>query len=121
MRLGVPLAPVQQASSNWLVVANLLIGTGVLVLVWLIELTMPNFGQRMVAAYAVGAQIFAIGLLAHGAARLRLQYLSLIWGVFFAVAFGWAWLPPDFPAMWLHRIVVAVVALAATVVVYGFG
>lgn len=120
-RLGLPMAPEQPAGHGWLVVANLLIGVGVLLLVWLIEITMPNFGERIVAAYAVGAQAFAIGLLAHGAVRSRLQYLALIWGVFFAVAFGWAWLPPDFPAMWLHRVVVTVVALAVTVVFYGFG
>ena len=42
---------------GWLVSANLLIGFGVLLLVWWIELTMQNFGERMVAAYAVGASI----------------------------------------------------------------
>ena len=120
-RLGVPTAPEHSAGHSWLVVANLLIGVGVLLLVWLIEITMQSFGERIVAAYAVGAQAFAIGLLAHGAVRSRLQYLALIWGVFFAVAFGWAWLPPEFPAMWLHRVVVTVVALAVTVVIYGFG
>ena len=56
-----------------------------------------------------------------GAVRTSLQYLALVWGVLFAVAFGWAWLPPDFIAPWLHRLVVTVVALAAVVVVYGFG
>ncbi len=82
---------------------------------------MPNFGERIVAAYAVGAQAFAIGLLAHGVVRSRLQYLALVWGVLFAVAFSWAWLPPNFPAMWLHRLVVTVVALAVVIVTYGFG
>jgi hypothetical protein len=121
MRLGVPMAQEQSAGHGWLVVANLLIGLGVLLLVWLIEITMPNFGERIIAAYAVGAQAFAIGLLAHGAVRSRLQYLALAWGVLFAVAFGWAWLPPDFPAMWLHRLIVTVVALTVVVVTYGFG
>ena len=82
---------------------------------------MESFTQRMVAAYAVGAQAFALGLLARGAVRTPLQYLALVWGVLFAVAFGWAWLPPDFPAPWLHRLVVTVAALAVVVVVYGFG
>ena len=59
--------------------------------------------------------------LARGAVRSPLQYMSLVFGVLFAVAFGWAWLPPEMPAPWLHRIVVAIVALAATMVVYGLG
>lgn len=119
-RLGLNL-PNEPAGHGWLVTVNLLLGIGVLLLVVWIELAIENFGQRMVAAYAVGAQVFAIGLLAHGAVRTRLQYLALVWGVFFAIAFGWAWLPPNFEAPWLHRLVVAVVALAATIVLYGFG
>jgi hypothetical protein len=106
---------------GWLVPTNFLLGVFVLVLVSWIELVVPEFLQRMVAAYAVAAQAFAIGLLARGAVRTPLQYLSLVWGVFFAVAFGWALLSPDYPAPWLHRLVVTVVAVAATCVVYGFG
>ncbi len=106
---------------GWLVSANFLIGIGVLLLVTWIEQTMAGFTQRMVAAYAIGAQAIALGLLARGAVRTSLQYLALVWGVLFAVAFGWAWVPPDFAAPWLHRLVVTVAALAAVVVVYGFG
>ena len=101
--------------------ANILIGVFVLLLVMVVELTVESFTQRMVAAYAVGAQAFAIGLLARGGVRTPLQYLALVWGVLFAVAFGWAWLPPDFAEPLLHRLVVTVAALAAAVVVYGFG
>jgi hypothetical protein len=108
-------------SHYWLVSANLTIGLGVLLLVAWIELSMDDFSKRMVAAYAVGAQAFAIGLLAYGAVRLRLQYLALAWGVLFAVAFSWSWLPPEFPAPWLHRLVVTVAAIAAMIVVYGLG
>jgi hypothetical protein len=50
-----------------------------------------------------------------------LQYLALVWGVLFTVMFAWAWLPPDFMAPWLHRLVLTIVALAAIVIVYGFG
>jgi hypothetical protein len=129
-RLGVPVEENAKsqaarwhegAGHGWLVPANLLIGVGVLLLVAWLELTLPSFTQRMVAAYAVGAQAFAIGLLARGAVRTPLQYLALVWGVFFAVAFGWAWLPPDYPAPWLHRLVLTVVTLAAVTIVYGFG
>jgi hypothetical protein len=127
-RYGVPVAPsagphaAWDAGSGhaWLVPANILIGVGVLLLVCFIELTMPNFTHRMVVAYAVGAQAFAIGLLARGAVRTPLQYLALVWGVLFAIAFAWAFLPPNFAEPWLHRLVVTVVALALTIVVYSF-
>jgi hypothetical protein len=106
---------------GWLVTVNILMGFFVLLLVTWIELTMPNFAHRMVAAYGIGAQAFAIGLLARGAVRTSLQYLSLVWGTLFAVSFGWAWIPPDFAAPWLHRLVVTAVALAAVLILYGFG
>jgi hypothetical protein len=106
---------------GWLVPMNLLLGVAVLLLVVWIETSMERFTERMVAAYAVGAQAIALGLLARGTVRTPLQYLALVWGVLFAVAFGWAWLRPDFPAPWLHRLVVTVAALAVMVVVYGFG
>ncbi len=118
-RLGL-VAPAT-SGHGWLVSANILVGLGVLLLVSWIETTLPEFGRRMFAAYAVGAQAFAIGLLARGSVRTPLQYLALIWGVLFAIAFAWAWLPPDFQAPWLHRLVLAVVALVAMVIVYGFG
>jgi hypothetical protein len=106
---------------DWLVPMNFLLGIGVLMLVVWIELSMEDFEQRMIAAYAIGAQAFALALLARGRVRTPLQYSALVWGVLFAVAFGWAWLPPDFPAPWLHRLVVSAAALAVAVVVYGFG
>jgi hypothetical protein len=108
------------AGHGWLVPVNLGIGVFVLLLVLVVELSVDNFVQRMVAAYAVGAQVFAIGLLAHGRARVPLQYTALVWGVLFAVAFSWAFLPPDFASPWLHRLVLTVMALSVAVVVYGF-
>jgi hypothetical protein len=106
---------------GWLVPANILLGVFVLIIVWWIEQSMENFTYRMVAAYAVGAQVLAIGLLARGTVRTSLQYLALVWGVLFAVAFGWAWIAPDHPAPWLHRLIVTVAAVSAMVVLYGFG
>jgi hypothetical protein len=111
----------EDGAQGWLVAANFLIGVAVLALVLWIELSIVNFGQRMVAAYAVGAQALALGLLARGTVRTLLQYVALLWGVFFIVAFGWAWLPPGFPAPWLHRLVVSSAAVAIAVIVYGFG
>ena len=116
-----PAATWETGGHRWLVSANFLIGVAVLFLVGWIELVMPSFTHRMVAAYAIGAQALAIGLLARGTVRTSLQYVALVWGVLFAVAFGWAWLPPVFAAPWLHRLVVTVAALAVMVVVYGFG
>jgi hypothetical protein len=106
---------------GWLVPANLVLGGFSLCLVVYIELALPDFTQRMVAAYAVGAQVFAIALLARGGVRTPLQYLALVWGALFAALFGWAFLPPDFVEPWLHRLVVTVAAMAVVVVLYGFG
>ena len=100
---------------------NGLSAIAVLALVVWIEVSMPEFRQRMVAAYAVGAEAVAIALLARGAVRSPLQSAALVYGVLFAVAFGWAWLGPEMPAPWLHRIVVSIVALAAMMVIYGLG
>jgi hypothetical protein len=110
----------QGGGHGWLVLANLLVGVFVLLLVAIVELSIESFVQRMVAAYAVGAQAFAIGLLARGRVRTALQYTALVWGVLFAVAFSWAFLPTDFESPWLHRLVLTVVALTLAVVVYGF-
>jgi hypothetical protein len=114
--------PAAAASGHvWLVAANIVLGVVALLLIAWVETTMPELSRRMIAAYAVAAQAFAIGLLARGTVRTSLQYLALVWGVLFAVAFAWAWMRPDFPAPWLHRLVLAVIALVVTVVVYGFG
>jgi len=111
----------EEAGHGWLVPANLLLGGFVLCLAVYIELSVADFTQRMVTAYAVGAQAFAIALLARGRVRMPLQYLALVWGALFAVAFGWAFLPPDFVEPWLHRLVMTVAALVVVVVLYGFG
>lgn len=119
-RLAVPGASAADSGHHWLVTATGLSALVVLGLVARLEVTMPEFQHRMVAAYAVGAQALAIALLARGAVRSPLQYLSLLFGALFAVAFGWSWLSLALAAPWLHRIVVAIVALAAVMVVYGF-
>lgn len=119
--LAVPGAPESTRSHSWLVAANGLSAFVVLALVAWMETTMPEFRHRMIAAYAVGAEALALALLARGAVQSPLQYLSLVFGTLFAVAFGWSWLSPEMPAPWLHRIVVAIVALAVSMIVYGFG
>lgn len=119
VKWGVPRAAT--SGQGWLVTANMLLGMAVLALVWWIEVTIPQFDRRMIAAYAVGAHAVALALLACGAVRTALQYTSLAWGTLFAVAFAWAWVRPDLPLPWLHRFVGSIVALVVTVVVYGFG
>jgi len=120
-QLAVPGAPESTRSHGWLVAANGLSAFVVLGLVAWADTVMPEFRHRMIAAYAVGAEAFALALLARGAVQSPLQFLSLVFGAIFAITFGWSWLPPEMPAPWLHRIVVAIVALATTMVVYGFG
>ncbi len=121
VREGAAPAIPTDGSQAWLVMANILLGFFVLMLVVGVELTLDSFVQRMVGACAVAAQAVAIGLLAYGQVRTPLQYLSLVWGVLFAVAFGGAFLSPDYPEPVLHRLIVSGAALAACVVVYGFG
>jgi hypothetical protein len=122
-RVGIPVAEEPSATAGllWLVPANALVAAAVTALAFWMVLTLESFTERMLAAYAVLAQAVAIGLLARGALRSPLQYASLVVGVLFAVAFGWAWLPVDVSAALLHRTVILAVALAATIVVYGLG
>jgi hypothetical protein len=105
----------------WLVSAGVTLAVAVLFLVAWIETVMSEFSMRMIAAYAIGAEGLALGLLARGAVRTPLQYAALVFGALFGVAFGWAWLPPDFPAAWLHRGVATAAALALATVIYGLG
>jgi hypothetical protein len=53
-----------------------------------------------------------------------LEYCTLALGALAAVELGWAWLDPsahDFSWLWLHRNVMAMMALASMTVVYGVG
>jgi hypothetical protein len=124
-RVGVPVDTTQPLAEGiglaWLVPANSLVAAAVTTLAFWMILTLDNLTERMIAAYAILAQTAAIGLLARGAVRSSLQYASLVLGVLFAVAFGWAWLPVNLDSPLLHRSVVLAVALVATTVVYGFG
>jgi hypothetical protein len=130
----VPLAVATEAGSQaaagswpdrgghaWLVSAGLLSAIVVTYLVAWVEVDMPKFSMRMIAAYAVGAEALSLAFLAQGAVRSPLQYMSLVFGALFAVAFACAWVPPEFGAPWLHRAVAAATALAAATVVYGIG
>jgi hypothetical protein len=65
--------------------------------------------------------VLAIGLLAHGERRLKLQSLALCVGVAGAVALGWSGIAPDAPSRVLDRLVFVLVALTGAGALYGIG
>ena len=114
----------ETASSNghgWLVAANSIITVVVTFVVFRIELTFELFAHRLSASHAILASALAFACLAHGTARSVLQRSSLILGVLFAIAFGFALLPLTIESPFLHRAVVAMVAIAAMIPFYGMG
>jgi hypothetical protein len=130
-RLGVPLAVDSHAQGpfdkpnwvdhTWLVATNGLVAVLVTAAVFWIECTFDSWTQRIAVAYALAALTFAMALLSRGTYRLPLQYMSLVWGVLFAVAFGFSWLAPGSEGPVLNRAIVAVVAIAVAAPLYGFG
>ncbi|MGC4003062.1 MAG: hypothetical protein QM811_07975 [Pirellulales bacterium] len=62
-----------------------------------------------------------LALSAAGTVRSALQYASLVLGVVFGIAFGFALLDVAVAAPLLHRTTVAAVAVAAAIPLYGFG
>jgi hypothetical protein len=114
-RLGIPRPEVEDPAAGlaWLVPANLALAAAVLVLAFGAILTEPDALLRTAAAHAAAAEVLAIGLLAHGARRSRLQLVALGVGVVGAVAWGWAWIAPGAPSGPLDRTVVVLVALVA--------
>ena len=106
---------------TWLVPANFLLATAVIALAFAIDLATADVALRLLAAKAAVVQALAVGLLARGRRRSRLQAVSLVFGVFGAVCWGWAWLDPATTGTFLNRAVVATVALAAMTGLYGLG
>lgn len=122
-RLGIPRpdAEDQLAGLAWLVPANLALATLVLGLACSAILSDPDATLRASAANAVLAQGLAIGLLARGERRVRLQFATLGVGVLGAVALGWAGVAPGSPTAALDRLAAVLVALVATAALYGIG
>ena len=122
-RLGIARPEIIDPIANlgWLVPANLLLAAGVLILAFGTILTDPILALRSSAAHAALAECLAIGLLARGSRRTRLQFATLGVGILGAVAWGWAWIDPLAATGLLDR---AAVVLAATVegaTLYGLG
>jgi hypothetical protein len=121
-RLGVPSREASPSGgAAWLVPANFSLATVVIVLAYWVDLTFDELPLRLSAAKAAVAQALAVGLLAHGDRRWRLQHTSLWIGVVGAVAWGWAWLDPGTTGNVLNRAVVVMTVLAAMIVLYGVG
>ncbi|ADB18052.1 hypothetical protein Psta_3388 [Pirellula staleyi DSM 6068] len=121
-----PLAGSDQVSLRgsglgWLVVATSMLSLVVIGLSFFGQLTFEIFEWRVSAAHAILAQAIAMALLAQGTIRTALQYASLGISVLFAIAAGFAFLPPDIVAPVLHRTVTAAVAISVMIPVLGLG
>jgi hypothetical protein len=113
--------PPRAESSAWLARANLALAATVVVMAFSVALTFAELLLRLQAATAALAQAVAVGLLAHGERKARLQRTALWLGVIGAVAWGWAWLEPGASGNLLHRVVVVMTAVAAMTALYGAG
>jgi hypothetical protein len=120
--LGIPRRGDEQFSaSTWLVAANGILVAMVLSLVTWIDFHFAEQSLRLLGGKAALVQALAVGLLARGEKRSRLQWAALSIGVLGTILWGWAWLEPDFPVIGLHRLVVVALALAAMSALYGIG
>ena len=122
-RLGFPRPDPGDSVANvsWLVPGNLLLAAVVLLLAGLTILTDPELALRSASAHAALAQCLAIGLLARGARRTRLQVVVLGVGVAGAVAWGWAWIAPGSPTGFLDRSAVVLAATGGGAALFGIG
>lgn len=122
-RLGIPRAGAEEplAGLRWLVPATLSLSAAVVLLAYGTILTDPDATLRALAAHAALAQGLAVGLLARGERRSRLQLAALGLGVLGAIALVWAGIPPASPTGPLDRLGVALFALVGTAALYGIG
>jgi hypothetical protein len=122
-RLGIPRPDAEDplAGLAWLVPANLALAALVLTLAFATVVGEPEVLLRSAAAHAALAEGLAIGLLAQGARRSRLQSIALAAVVAGAVAWGWAWIAPGATTAMLDRLAVVVAALIGAGALYGLG
>src|SRR5437867_8610667 len=73
-----------------------------------------------VAAGAISMAV-ALGLLAHDSRQDRLRRATLLLGLFGAILWGWAWLPRFGPDLFLNRMVIIMLAMAAVSILYAVG
>jgi hypothetical protein len=118
--LGVPRgAPTELAGLRWLVPANLVLVSAVVLMTFVIEMSNREAGLRVLASQATLVQVVSLALLARGDRRGLLQLGALKLAAVGAVMFGWAWLEVGTTLSWLHALVVVAAATAGVAALYG--
>jgi hypothetical protein len=77
--------------------------------------------ERLAVAAGAISMAVAVGLLAHESRQDRLRRATLILGLFGAILWGWSFLPRFGPDVFLNRMVIVMVAMAAMSVLYAIG
>lgn len=121
LRIPRPESDDPLAGLAWLVPSTLALATLVVSLAFGTILTDPDALPRSLAAHTTPVEALAVGLLARGARRTRLQLVTLGVAVVGAVAWGWAWIAPGAPNGVLDRLVVVLVVMTGAAAVYGLG
>lgn len=118
--VGIPRPPqTELAGLAWLVPANILLVSAVVLLTFAIELSNREVELRILAAQATLVQVASMALLARGDRRGILQLGALKLGAVGAVMFGWAWLEVGTTLTPLHALVVVAAATAGVAALYG--
>ncbi len=106
---------------GWLVAANYTLAVVATLAAFRVILVYEEFSLRISAAHAVLGAAVSVALLAQGARRSSLQLRALEFGWLGAVAIAWAIIEPSESIEFLNRVVLAVTATAAVIIVYGLG
>jgi hypothetical protein len=121
-RLKIPARLDANADSlTWLLVFNAIVVSAVVLLVLWIDVVFENGWLRLIASLAVMAQTLTFGLMAEGSRRRALQRAAVGLLLVGLVFFGWAFLVPGDSGTWLNRAVVLMIAMFASVAVFGAG
>ena len=99
---------------------TLLVVTTVALVFW-VQVACPDQELRISAGFAAMFQAFALAMLAEGSRRANLQRDALLVGMLGAIAFSWAFVPPEVALPILNRSVATSVALLVTTIVYALG
>ncbi|MBL9125778.1 MAG: hypothetical protein JNG90_19210, partial [Planctomycetaceae bacterium] len=120
LRLPIPADP-ESSGALWIRAFTTILVALVVGLAFWVEVTCPDRELRISAGFAAIFQAFALALLAQGTLRASLQRDALVAGILGAIAFSWAFVPPDAPLPILSRSVATSVALVVVSIVYGLG
>lgn len=111
--------PPHRGDADWLPAANAALALLVVGLAFVVVSSSAELALRLTAATMALAQVPALGMLAQGEHRVRLQQSALVFGILGAVAWGWSWMDPRAGHSSLDRMVAVLAALAAVTLVYG--